>query len=173
VGTIESSAAVLGPVGEALVTCALAHANRLDEARARLDGHSAAGFGDVVENLEWLSAMTLYAEAAELTGHHDAALQIAPLLAPFTDRLDNFGDGSYGPVAIALVQLATTLDDNLDKVAAAALATCRRIGSPIFVGRALAYTGPAAAAEARAIAERTGAALIEQDVVRLASEKSV
>ena len=167
VGTIESSAEALGPIADALLTCALAHANRLDDATKRLNGHTASAFGDVIENLEWLSSMTLYAEAAELTGHRRAARQIAELLGPFADGLDNFGDGSFGPVAIALVQLAATLDDNVDDVAASALATCRRIGSPIFLGRALAYTGRTGMGEAQAIAEGTGAALIEQDLARL------
>jgi hypothetical protein len=167
VGTIESSTEALGPMADALLTCALAHANRFDDAKKRLDRHTGSAFGDVVENLEWLPSMTLYAEAAELTGHRGAARQLATLLTPFADSLDNFGDGSFGPVAIALAQLAATLDDSLDSVAASALATCRRIGSPIFLGRALAYTGLTGKGEALAIAERTGAALIEQDIARL------
>lgn len=170
VDTIASNAEALGPLTDALLTCALAHAHRWDEARTRLDRRTASAFGDVVGNLPWLSSMTLYAEAAELTGHTLAARQLAEHLTPFADRLDNFGDGSFGPVAIALVQLAVTLDDSADdlgRVAATALATCRRIGSPIFVGRALAYTGPSGDAEASAIARDTGAALIEQDIARL------
>jgi hypothetical protein len=166
VGTIESNATALGPLAEALLTCALAHANRTDDVTRRLDRHTASAFGDVVENLQWLSSMTLYAEAAELTGNRSAARQLAQLLDPFSGGLDNFGDGSFGPVAIALVQLAATLDEHVDDVAASTLATCRRIGSPVFLGRALAYSGAAGTAEARTIAERTGAALIEQDIAR-------
>lgn len=167
VGTVESNTEALGPIADALLTCALAHAHRSDDVRARLDHHVASGFSDVVGNLEWLSSMTLYAEAAELLRHREAARRLAELLTPYADRLDNFGDGSFGPVAIALVQLAATLDGDLDKVAAAALATCRRIGSPIFIGRALAYIGPSGDAEASAIVGVTGADLIAQDIARL------
>ena len=177
---IERQADVLGPMGEAIRTCAIAHAGRLEHARDQLDAYTTSGLAEFPENLTWLSAMTHLAEAAELTGHQPAARLMAELLAPFAGRLDNFGDGSFGAIDVARVQLAFTMGRDIEQVADDAVHSSRRMDAPVLLGRALVYQaaartragGPAtvvesALDEALGIAARTGAALIEHDAARL------
>ena len=167
-----------GPATRAIASCALADAGDHDRARERLDDDLRRGFGHYPADSTWLVAMCWLAEAADITGHRPMAAALDTRLAPYGDRLDNYGDGAYRPVRLALAQTALVLGDveHALRRAETTIAWCRREGAPLFLGRALVQLAAARAQqgeihqdavhEAIAIASRTGADLIVQDAAR-------
>ena len=165
--------ASFGGAAAPVQACALAYAGQVDEARADLDRWTADAFRSLPEDVTWLTAMVMLAEAAAVTGHVDAAVALGTLLGPYAGRLDNYGDGSLSSVDLALAQLALVAPagKGAEELSAAAVASCRRAGTPILLGRALvclatALDAKAPREEALALADRTGALLIEQDAAR-------
>jgi hypothetical protein len=97
-------------VFRAVHAAASAEAGDLSTARALIERELAAGF-DSTHEMQWATAMTLWASVAVRLEHHDAAAALHPLLAPF-ESLTAFTGLTYGgPLAPYLGSLALVSGD--------------------------------------------------------------
>jgi len=96
------------PVFRAVHTVAASHAGDGATARKLLEEERERGF-DGPHEMQWGTAMTLWAEAIVRLGHHDAAAELYPLLVPF-ERFTAFTGLTYGgPLSYPAGQLAVLL----------------------------------------------------------------
>jgi hypothetical protein len=166
---------------QAVLAMALARSGELDASRAIVRRLTANRVAALPRRAQWYSAMICLADSAELTGEIDAAKTLADQLAPYSGRLAVHGVGVSLPIDIALAQLALTMGDldHATALAGRAVDACRRMQTPIFLGRALLLKAvallragapqpslQALVDEALALAHRTGAHVIAQDAGR-------
>jgi hypothetical protein len=172
----------LGRSYQAVLAAAYAFAGQLDEARSILTRFSSNGFREVLRNQLWLTDMTSLAEAADILGHRAAAVAIAEQLNPFTGRIAALFSTVVTTVDLVLAQLAlvTGDDERARRHAERAVAASHERNTPIFLGRELLRLAAARqhlgeppdeiddlVTQALAIADRTGAGLIELEARRL------
>lgn len=124
----------------ALINARLA-LGRLEEARASFDRFASAGFETFPQDVTWLPAMALLAQACAQLEDGRAAIRIREMLEPYADLGMPAGPPAvvfFGPVSLYLGMLAACagdLDgamDNLER----ATATAKRMGTPTFVAHA-------------------------------------
>jgi hypothetical protein len=171
----------IGEIYRAALSAAYAHAGRLDEATAILRRFADAGFSGVARNFSWLASLLAFAETAEITGDAEAAGQLIDLLGPFTGLIADLPQTVIGSVDLAIAQCALTLGavSLADEAATRAVDASRQRGTPIFLARELVRLAAARqragepadvvvplVAEARALAAKTGAALVERELER-------
>ncbi len=168
----------IGEIYRAAQSVAYAHAGRSDDAAAVLRSFADNGFGAVPRNFGWLASLLAFAETAELVGDIEAAGQLLDLLGPFGGRIADLPQTVIGPVDLAMAQVALTVGAvaMADAAATKAASASRLRGTPIFLGRELVRLAAARArsgaadtevlrlvSEARDIAARTGAVIIERE----------
>jgi hypothetical protein len=166
----------------AVLAAALAFAGRLDDARSILTGFSNNDFRDVRRNQLWLTDMISLAEAADILGHQPAAAGIAEQLHPFSGRIAAISATVVSSVDLVLAQMALVTGDHQRARQLAERAACasRERKTPLFLGRELirlaaarqdlgepSNTTQEVVREALAIADRTGATLIQHEAHRL------
>jgi hypothetical protein len=172
----------IGGSYRAVLAAADAFAGQLDDARAILTSFSSNDFRDVRRNQLWLAAMTALAETADILGHQAAAAVIADQLHPFAGRIAAISATVVSTVDLVLAQMAlVTGDHQLARLhAEQAVSASRERKTPLFLGRELLrlaaarqHLGESPNAthdllrEALAIADRTGATLIQHEAHRL------
>jgi hypothetical protein len=172
---------------QAVLAMGLARTGQRGAAQAILDRLIANDVTAIPRHVQWYSAMTSLADAADLVDDRAAAQLLAKHLEPYAGRLAVHDAGVSTPIDLALAQLALTYGDYERGAALARKAADagRRNTTPIFLGRAL--VGLAAARrrmgeqpsghrsildEAEAIAQRTGAALITRESIRYGLARS-
>jgi hypothetical protein len=166
----------------AVLAAADAFAGQLDDARSILTTFSSNDFRDVRRNQLWLTDMTALAETADILGHQAAAAAIAEQLHPFAGRIAAFSPTVVSTVDLVLAQMAVVTGDHerARQHAEQAVAASRKRKTPLFLGRELLrlaaarrHLGDSPNAthklvhEALAIADRTGATLIQDEAHRL------
>jgi DNA-binding CsgD family transcriptional regulator len=166
----------------AVLAAAYAFAGQLGNARSILTAFSSNNFRDVRRNQLWLTDMTALAETADILGQQEAAAAIAEQLDPFSGRIAALSASVVTTVDLVLAQMALVTGDHqrARRHAEQAVAASRQRKTPLFLGRELvrlaaarAHLGDSLEAardlvhEARAIADRTGAALIQHEAHRL------
>jgi DNA-binding CsgD family transcriptional regulator/tetratricopeptide (TPR) repeat protein len=98
-----------------MLLATLCDLGRLDEARALFEQLAAGEFAAFPKDSEWLFALTLLAEAAEVLGDRDRALVLYRLLAPYAELVAlAASEVSVGPVSRPLGILATLLGHHDD-----------------------------------------------------------
>ncbi len=178
----STSHPAFGASYQTALAAAHAFAGQLDEARAILTSFSSSGFRGVRRNQLWLTDMSTLGETADLLGDRRAAASIGEQLRPFSGRIAALPSTVVSTVDFVLSQMAlvTGEHDRAAQLAEQAVTASRERDTPIFLGRELLrlaaarrQLGASASAtghlvdEALAIADRTGAALIEQEARRL------
>jgi hypothetical protein len=176
--TGQPDVAVLHAV-RAMIT---ARAGQLDEAGAILGRVLVNGVGAIPPDLGWYTALAALGDTAHVVGDVAAAHTLAAALTPYAGRYVVQGGATVSqPLDVTRAELALTLGDSTGatEIAANAAAHARLHGAPIFTARALVLEAagrkelgqPGEAdivlAEALAIAERTGARIVELDAARL------
>jgi tetratricopeptide (TPR) repeat protein len=166
----------------AVLAAADAFAGQLDDARSILTAFSTNDFRDVRRNQLWLTDMTALAETADILGHQAAAAAIAEQLHPFAGRIAALSATVVSTVDLVLAQMAVVTGDyqRARQHAEQAVATSRKRKTPLFLGRELLRLAAARRQlgespnathklvhEALAIADRTGATLIQHEAHRL------
>ncbi len=166
----------------AVLAAAYAFAGQLDAAGSILTAFSSRNYRDVRRNQMWLTDMTALAETADILGHPAAAAAIAEQLQPFAGRIAALSATVVSPVDLVLAQMALVTGDHqrARQHAEQAVAASRERKTPVFLGRELLrlvaarqHFGESPTAtrrlvdEALAIADRTGATLIEHEARRL------
>jgi hypothetical protein len=126
--------------------------------------------------------MTALAETADILGHQAAAAAIAEQLHPFAGRIAALSATVVSTVDLVLAQMAVVTGDHqrARQHAEQAVAASRKRKTPLFLGRELLrlaaarrHLGESPNAthklvhEALAIADRTGATLIQHEAHRL------
>jgi hypothetical protein len=166
----------------------LAECGHLDEARALLDEAMAADFHHDAYDYVWLTATTLWADAAAATGHVDAARVLYDRLEPFESQGVASGPTLSGTVGMYLARLAVVLgrddagalferaDHQLDQLGARYFQARNRLhwaehllsaGDAVSVERVTALL-----AEARSTGERLGCpAVVERADLLLGSSQ--
>jgi hypothetical protein len=167
---------------QAVLASAYAFDGRRDDARSILTTFSSNDFRDVRRNQLWLTDMTSLAEAADIVGHQVAAAAIAEQLSPFTGRIAALPSTVVSTVDVALAQMTLVTGDHhrARRHAERAVSASRQRNTPVFLGRELLRLAAARqrlgesaddtrhlVTEALAIADRTGATLIEHEAHRL------
>ena len=167
---------------QTVLAAAHAFAGQLDEARSILTAFLSNGFREVRRNQLWLTDMTSLAETADILGHQTAAAAIAAQLHPFTGRIAALPSTVVSTVDLVLAQMALVTGDHhrARQLAEQAVTASRERKTPLFLGRELLrlavarqHLGESRDAtkdlvhEALAIADRTGAALIQHEARRL------
>jgi DNA-binding CsgD family transcriptional regulator/tetratricopeptide (TPR) repeat protein len=93
-----------------MLLATLCDLGRLDEARALFEQLATGEFATFPKNSEWLFALTLLAEAAEVLGDRDRALVLYRQLAPYAELVAlAASEVSVGPVSRPVGILATLL----------------------------------------------------------------
>jgi hypothetical protein len=166
----------------AVLAAAYAFAGQLDDAESILTAFSSDNYRDVRRNQMWLTDMTALAEAADILGHSAAAAAIADQLHPFAGRIAALSATVVSPVDLVLAQMAVVTGDHqcARQHAEQAVAASRERKTPIFLGRELLRLAAARQRlgepenathdlvhQALAIADRTGATLIQHEARRL------
>jgi tetratricopeptide (TPR) repeat protein len=165
-----------------VLAAAYAFSGQLQEARSILTAFLSKNFCEVRRTQLWLTDMTSLAETADVLGHQAAAAAIAEQLHPFTGRIAALPATVVSTVDLVLAQMAlvTGDQDRARQLAEQAISASRKRETPIFLGRELLrlaaarqHLGESRDAthnlvhEALAIADRTGAALIQHEARRL------
>jgi hypothetical protein len=158
---------------EAFLAVTYAYAARHEDARRIVEDAAGSAFASLLRNETYTSGLTLYAEAAELTGHGDAAETLLGLLEPYAGLLADNSASVVEPVDLAIAKAALTCGDRDQARASAERFLSSDAGQrvPVFRGRALIRLAATSDAgdrddlvrEALAIAQQTGAFLIERD----------
>jgi tetratricopeptide (TPR) repeat protein len=166
----------------AVLAAAYAFAGQHDDARSILASFSSNNFRDVRRNQLWLTDMTALAETADILGHQAAAAAIAEQIHPFAGRIAALPASVVSTVDLVLAQMALVTGDHqrARRHAEHAVAASRERKTPVFLGRELLrlaaarqHLGESSNAahdlvqEALAIADRTGATLINHEAHRL------
>ena len=166
----------------AVLAAAYAFAGQFDAAGSILTTFSSSNYRDVRRNQLWLTDMTALAETADILGHPAAAAAIAEQLHPFAGRIAALSATVVSPVDLVLAQMAVVTGDHqrARQHAEQAVAASRERKTPVFLGRELLrlvaarqHLGESPTAtrelvdEALAIADRTGATLIQSEAHRL------
>ena len=166
----------IGEIYRAALSLSYAHVGRVDDARALLREFADTNFGGVARNFAWLASLYAFAETAELVGDVDAARQLLELLGPFTGLVADLPQTVVGTIDLAIAQCALTggAVALAEEAAARAVDASRLRGTPILLGRELVRLAAARKAsrdeyealvsEARELAARHGAALIEREL---------
>ena len=167
---------------QAVLASAYAFAGQLDDARSILTTFSSNDFRNVRRNQLWLTDMTSLAETADILGHRAAAAAIAEQLNPFAGRIAALPATVVSTVDFVLAQMALVTGDHhrARQHAEHAVSASRQRNTPVFLGRELLRLAAARqrlgesaddtrdlVTEALAIADRTGATLIEHEAHRL------
>jgi len=167
---------------QTVLAAAHAFAGQLDEARSILTAFLSNGFRDVRRNQLWLTDMVSLAETADVLGHQTAAAAIAGQLQPFTGRIAALPSTVVSTVDLVFAAMALVTGDHhrARQLAERAVTASRERKTPLFLGRELLrlavarqHLGESRDAtedlvhEALAIADRTGASLIQYDARRL------
>jgi DNA-binding CsgD family transcriptional regulator len=162
------------------LAAALARAGRIDDACSRLRQLREEGF-PIREIHPWSIAITELAEAAELVGDQEVARYVLDVAGPHSGLLALSGPSVNRPFDQALAQAALTIQDHDAAAAYAgrAVAASRDRGTRVFLVRELVLLAEARrrcgtsdaelrpiVAEARAIAEATGARVAIDDIQR-------
>jgi len=162
------------------LAAALARAGSAEDASRSLAELRADDF-PIPPSHAWSMAMTELAEAAEVVGDREAAAHALAECAPYSGRLAVAGPTPNRPFDQALAQAALALDEPplAERYAAQAVAASRERATPLYLARELVFlaearrrTGATPAiveplvAEAVALADRLGAAVVRVDVER-------
>ena len=163
-----------GGTFEGLLAVCYAHAGRADDARRLVRTAAADSFASVQPNMSYTTGLGLYAEAAELVGEVGAGRILLELLRPLAGELCDNSASVFESVDLAMAKAALAAGDLplARQCAATTLSSPAGRRSPLLRGRALIRLAVADGAageagvlvdEALAIAERTGAKVIERD----------
>lgn len=112
---------------------------RLDQARALFDQLAAGEFAAFPKDSEWLSALTLLAEAADALGDRDRALTLYQQLAPYAELVAlTASEVSLGPVSRPLGILASLVGRHDDAAGhfEDAIARTQRMGARPWLAHA-------------------------------------
>ena len=164
----------------ATLCSALARVRRIDDARHVLDTLAAVDY-EMPHNLTWFVGNEQLVDGIDILADTSAGNVIRARLSPYAGRIVHFAVGASRPVDQLLAQLALIRDDPEEAIAAAtrAISASRRRGTPTFLGRELVLLAAAnrrqgdsadqlkpLIAEARELAERTGAHIIQDEIHR-------
>jgi hypothetical protein len=171
---------------KAVLAFADAFAGQLDDARSILTTFSSNDFRDVRRNQLWLTDMTALAETADILGHQTAAASLAEQLNPYAGRIAALPATVVTTVDLVLAQMALVTGDHhaARRHAEHGVSASQERNTPIFLGRELLRLAAARqhlgespndtedlVTQALAIADRTGATLIEHEAHRLSLVK--
>ncbi len=124
------------PTAIAVLAAAHAEADRIDDARHRLEEFASGGF-ELPLDMLWTTGMTLYAEAAIECRDTRAARALFERLAPWADRLSYTSAAVEGPVSHYLGGLAFVLGryDEAGAYFAQSATFNDRVGAKFFAAR--------------------------------------
>jgi hypothetical protein len=131
------------PTAISVIAEAHAEANRLDEARRRLENFASKGF-ELPIDMIWTAGMTMCAEAAIECREAKYAQPLLDRLTPYAHRLSYNPATAEGPVGHFLGGLAAVLGryDEADTYFSQAAAFSNRVGAKFFAARAnLSWAG--------------------------------
>lgn len=125
------------PHAAASLAMILAEAGRDDDARAFLDLAVDSSLSDLPRDPAHITSLALFAEAAILLGHTEAALLLSELLLPYADQVGFDGVVTVGALEHYLGVLASTLEHHDEAVERLERARDRhaRIPAPFFEAR--------------------------------------